>query len=79
MFHVEHLQERDNMTRKDYEMVAGILAYARRLKTPNNPDANMGWDLAIAHITGRLAEEFGKDNPRFDHNRFFDASEMYGA
>lgn len=55
------------MTRKDYEVVAGVLAEA-------GLEYMLTADEVRAMIGKRLADEFQRDNPHFDRAKFFLAS-----
>ena len=52
------------MTRKDYVATAEILKYASNKTHP----------AVFSKIVNDFAEMFAKDNPRFDVNRFHEAS-----
>jgi hypothetical protein len=52
------------MTRKDYIATAEILNYASNKMHPS----------LFAKVVNDFAEMFAKDNPRFDVNRFHEAS-----
>jgi len=59
------------MTRKDYVLIAAALREARsNYSLPNVAIYHNGIDNA-AH---RLADALGRDNPRFDRERFLDAA-----
>ena len=59
------------MTRKDYILIAGALKAARSSDTlPNLAIYHNGIDNA-AH---QLADALGRDNPRFDRERFLKAA-----
>lgn len=59
------------MSRKDYrrfaDLFAGEMAIADHM---NNGSAR----LQIRHIIASTADIFAQDNPRFDRQRFYDAS-----
>jgi hypothetical protein len=65
------------MTRKDFELIAGVLADA---STKNNLDGPYvteylagKWD-AIREIAEAFADRLGDTNPRFDIDRFLQAA-----
>ena len=61
------------MSRKDYILIAAALKAARSSYTlPNVAIYHNGIDNA-AH---RLADALGRDNPRFDRERFLKAAEV---
>lgn len=53
------------MTKKDYELIAGVLA---------NSGVNEG---SVERIALLLASELAKDNPRFDRARFLKATKRH--
>lgn len=55
------------MTRKDYQLLAGVLAETRPAPTCRQRGL---WDRICAQLAIALAE----DNPRFDSGRFFEAA-----
>ena len=69
MFHVEH-SERDNMTRKDYELIASVFASFADICDLSE---TIGADIAQ-----RLAEELAEENPRFNSARFLSACGLGG-
>lgn len=74
MFHVEHTQERDKMTRNDYQNIANeIRAY---LSLPELQPATMENRVrrnTVDDIIEGLADVFATDNPNFDRGRFVSA------
>lgn len=52
------------MTRKDYELIAGVLRVARDTWAGNNSGT---W--AVEGIAQRLSDALAADNPRFDRER----------
>ena len=53
------------MTRRDFELIAGVIRYVAELKTT---DKNTLYLIAYG-----LATELGKNNSRFDKPRFMEA------
>lgn len=72
------------MTRKDYILLADVLAQmSRDIAKDQSPDASdrhkaitSGERLATYTIAHRLAEQLRQDNPRFDRQRFIDACQL---
>ena len=72
------------MTRKDYILIADIIAQVSRdIASDQSPDASdrhrailSGERLATYTIAHRLAEQLRQDNPRFDRQRFIDACQL---
>lgn len=60
------------MTRKDYILIAGVLAEAyRNAKHEANFDVNAGYKLnGIGSAAESLARGLAADNPRFDREHF---------
>lgn len=55
------------MTKKDYVLIAGVMA-----KTlPLNPTA--AGTIALREFASRLSDELERENPRFDRDTFYDA------
>ena len=52
------------MTRKDYQLIAQVIAGTRE-RYPDN--------MAIAHIVGVLGSRLKGENPRFDFQKFMKA------
>jgi hypothetical protein len=56
------------MTKKDYELIAGILAKAYSV--------NGGWSMSAKEVIGQIQAEFDRklkaDNPRFNEDTFND-------
>ena len=72
------------MTRKDYILLADVIAQVRREIAQEQSD-NMsdrgkailsGERLATYTIAHRLAEQLRQDNPSFDRKRFIDACQL---
>lgn len=61
------------MTRKDYILIADALLSA--LNESDGREQRKGIDCAIVNLAWRL----GKDNPRFDRERFLKASGHSGS
>lgn len=55
------------MTRKDYEAIAEVIRAER-----GRVSEDQEW--ALDRLTERLADVFGRDNPRFDRDRFLRAA-----
>ena len=51
------------MTRKDYAALARVVQAMHEVAPYNT----------LAYLIGTLSEELKADNPRFDHDRFWDA------
>ena len=63
------------MTRKDYELIARVLAFTRTsAKSDLSPQADNMWRVACGDIADALASE----NPRFDRDRFLEACGVAG-
>ena len=62
-------QERDNMTRKDYEAIAKAIN-ATMGDAPEDHDKKVSWQRGLAHLVGRLEQVFAADNPNFDQSKF---------
>lgn len=58
------------MTRKDYQLIASVLA---------NYSAEGGVTIERDEVAQLLADALGADNPRFDRNKFLIASGVYSA
>ena len=54
----------ENMTRKDYEKIAGVIMTHRKFDSGNG-------SATIASIADSIAAVLSADNPRFDSARFF--------
>ena len=66
MFHVEHMKEWDNMTRKDYELIAKAL---HNTPIATGVDGLLTWGKTCEE----MARALGKENPRFNTVTFLDA------
>lgn len=72
------------MTRKDYILLADVLAQFSRdiardafdTKTDMGRAILSGERVAIQTIAHRLADQLREDNPRFDRKRFLDACQL---
>jgi hypothetical protein len=63
------------MSRKDYILIADALKAARSSYTlPNVAIYHNGIDNGIDNAAHRLADALGRDNPRFDRERFLKAA-----
>ena len=62
------------MTRKDYQLIAEVIAGAINYEAEFNNN-EIGAD-ALKKLSVSLAMALRADNPRFDTNRFFDACEV---
>lgn len=68
------------MTRKDYELIAGVLAYNRRQmglpernESATDSATRIGYEVALNDVAYMLADGCHRDNPRFDRSRFLKA------
>lgn len=68
------------MTKKDYELIAGVILYNRNqsglpLDGETKEDKAMiaGYRVALNDVAYMLAESMQRDNPRFDRSRFLKA------
>ena len=72
------------MTRKDYVLLADILAQlSREIAKDETGDLTergrailSGGRLTVWNIAHRLADQLRDDNPRFDRKRFLDACQL---
>ena len=72
------------MTRKDYVLLADLLAQFSRdiandeglTLTTNGRAVLSGERVGLQTIAHRLAEKLQQDNPRFDRHRFIDACQL---
>lgn len=70
------------MTRKDYILLAGVLAQMSRdiastgFENDTAKAILTGERLATHAIAHRLADQLRQDNPRFDRQRFIDACQL---
>lgn len=55
------------MSKRDYEMIAGVLSDHHRDETSE------GYAAAVAAIANQFADELAKANPRFNRTRFLAA------
>ncbi len=64
------------MSRKDYVRMAQIIATERTLLEDGESYGGIGKDglHLLRNLTISLAETFKSDNPRFDRQRFYDAT-----
>ena len=62
------------MTKKDYELVASAIYYARHI---GEGVLTKEWQDALDRVTGYLDMDFALKNPRFDSGKFLSAS-AYG-
>lgn len=53
------------MTRRDFELIAGVVKYIRDLKTTDEDTLDL--------LAWGFATELGRNNQRFDKARFMDA------
>jgi hypothetical protein len=58
------------MTRKDYQLIAGIINNANYTARKFKDTSGEGM---LEHIANELSDELAKDNPRFDRARFLTA------
>lgn len=68
------------MTRKDYELIAGVIKRETHSHIHYTTEQRHLLDrrLAILHDTAsQLARMFAHDNPRFDRDRFLKACGVY--
>ena len=68
------------MTKKDYEWIAGVLAYNRRKmglpkrnESATDSATRMGYEVALNDVAYMLADVCQRDNPRFDRAQFLKA------
>lgn len=64
----ERTEKGKEMTRKDYELLAGAIRYAINLNT-YHPEAQQRLS-AIDSVINEIAACLANDNPRFDRERF---------
>lgn len=55
------------MTKKHYELIAGVIAISRKVEGTGERSQ------AIYYVTQRLADEFQKENTRFNRAKFLEA------
>lgn len=60
------------MTKKDYVLIIDVIRESRNWAKDFSPDAT----IAIADITGRFIKALGKNNPRFDTEKFSEACHL---
>jgi hypothetical protein len=63
----------ENMTRKDYVMIAAIIKDANYTAKKFKDTAGA---VMLYHVASELSDELAKDNPRFDRDRFLIACEV---
>jgi hypothetical protein len=63
----------DNMTRKDYVMIAESIAYASELTKIMGGIDEETRDRVISLVANKIASGLEMDNSRFDRARFLDA------
>jgi len=62
------------MTRKDYILIAAALKAVTEVPLGGTKDYAIGAAAGIAYATRELASRLGRDNPRFDRERFLKAA-----
>ena len=60
------------MTRRDYIALAAAIS-AAHADAPTGPPQREIWNAALYEVSGRIAAVLERDNPRFDHKRFYAA------
>lgn len=55
--------------KRHYEVIAEALREARRMDP-----GNVGYASALDTAAGKLADEFRRDNPKFNRDRFLEAA-----
>lgn len=61
------------MTKKDYGKIAEAIAVTG-WHNPMDENTAEGWHAAVCSIRHRIADILEADNPRFDRQRFLEAS-----
>lgn len=61
------------MSRKDYESAAEIIANAMKYADEKTPVRRQETVNTLREVAGGLASMFGRDNGRFDRDKFFTA------
>lgn len=69
------------LTRKDYVAVADVIAYSRNQTgvsagKPPADDTLAGYIVALNDVSFALADQFAKDNPAFNRDKFLAACGM---
>ena len=59
------------MTKKDYEQIAEAIEQA--VYACKNASVKASEQFGIESVTIKIANALGQDNPRFDHDKFYEA------